>query len=30
VDTGLRWYQRPVTLGVIVLALTLGLNLLFW
>jgi SSS family solute:Na+ symporter len=24
------WYKRPVTLGVIVLAATLGLNLIFW
>jgi SSS family solute:Na+ symporter len=26
----LRWYQRPATLGVIVLAMTLVLNIIFW
>ena len=29
-DGGLPWYQRPVTLGVVVLGLTLVLNILFW
>jgi SSS family solute:Na+ symporter len=29
-DEGLAWYQRPATLGLIVLALTLVLNLIFW
>lgn len=29
-DEGAAWYQRPATLGLIVLALTLVLNLLFW
>jgi SSS family solute:Na+ symporter len=29
-DARLAWIKRPATLGVIVLVLTLGLNLLFW
>jgi SSS family solute:Na+ symporter len=29
VDTALRWYQRPATLAVVVLAMTLALNMLF-
>ncbi|ATC63559.1 Na+/galactose cotransporter [Nibricoccus aquaticus] len=29
-DDGAAWYARPVTLGVIVLACTLVLNVLFW
>ncbi|MEO6005337.1 MAG: hypothetical protein ABIZ04_19075 [Opitutus sp.] len=24
------WYMRPVTLGVVVMAMTIGLNLIFW
>jgi SSS family solute:Na+ symporter len=30
VDTGHVWYKRPVALGVVVLALTACLNILFW
>ncbi len=30
VDGGLAWYQRPATLGVVVLGLTLVLNIIFW
>jgi hypothetical protein len=26
----LNWYQRPATLGVIVLLMTLVLNIIFW
>jgi SSS family solute:Na+ symporter len=29
-DDGGAWYVQPVTLGVIVLVLTAGLNFLFW
>jgi SSS family solute:Na+ symporter len=29
-DEGGAWYTRPATLGIIVLVLTAGLNLLFW
>jgi SSS family solute:Na+ symporter len=29
-DHGLPWYKQPATLGVIVLALTVVLNLIFW
>ena len=29
-DAGLAWYQRPATLGVVVLGLTLVLNIIFW
>ena len=29
-DAHLAWYQRPATLGVIVLGLTLVLNVIFW
>ena len=29
-DEGGAWYMRPATLGIIVLVLTAGLNLLFW
>jgi SSS family solute:Na+ symporter len=29
-DHDLTWYQRPATLGVVVLCLTLVLNLIFW
>jgi SSS family solute:Na+ symporter len=29
-DAGLTWYQRPMTLGVLVLGLTLVLNIIFW
>jgi hypothetical protein len=29
-DDGGAWYAQPVTLGAIVLVLTLGLNFLFW
>jgi SSS family solute:Na+ symporter len=29
-DHGLPWYQRPASLGVVVLALTLVLNVIFW
>jgi len=29
-DTTARWYARPVTLGVIVLAVTVVLNVIFW
>jgi solute:Na+ symporter, SSS family len=29
-DEGGAWYTRPMTLGGVVLVLTLGLNLLFW
>jgi SSS family solute:Na+ symporter len=29
-DEGLAWYQRPATLGVVVLTLTLALNVIFW
>jgi SSS family solute:Na+ symporter len=29
-DEHLSWYQRPATLGVVVLALTLVLNIIFW
>jgi len=29
-DHELHWYKRPATLGVVVLALTLLLNILFW
>jgi SSS family solute:Na+ symporter len=29
-DQGLAWYQRPATLGVVVLGLTLVLNIIFW
>ena len=29
-DHGLTWYQRPATLGAVVLGLTLVLNILFW
>ena len=29
-DEGAPWYSRPVTLGVIVLAATLVLNIIFW
>jgi SSS family solute:Na+ symporter len=30
VDNHVPWYSRPATLGMIVLAAALGLNLLFW
>ena len=29
-DTQSQWYMRPATLGIVVLASTLVLNLLFW
>jgi SSS family solute:Na+ symporter len=29
-DGHLAWYQRPATLGVVVLGLTLVLNIIFW
>jgi SSS family solute:Na+ symporter len=29
-DAGLAWYKRPAVLGVIVLAMTLVLNIIFW
>ena len=29
-DAGMPWHKRPATLGVIVLALTLVLNIMFW
>ena len=29
-DEHLPWYKRPATLGVVVLALTLVLNIIFW
>ena len=29
-DAHLAWYQRPATLGVVVLGLTLLLNIIFW
>ena len=29
-DSGLAWYRRPGTLGVVVLGLTLVLNIIFW
>jgi solute:Na+ symporter, SSS family len=29
-EGGLQWYQKPATLALIVLALLLGLNLIFW
>ena len=29
-DEGEPWYRRPMTLGVVVLALTLVLNIIFW
>jgi len=29
-DAGLTWYQRPATLGLAVLGLTLVLNIIFW
>ena len=29
-DAGLAWYRRPLVLGLIVLALTIGLNFYFW
>jgi SSS family solute:Na+ symporter len=29
-DEHLPWYQRPATLGVIVLLMTLVLNIVFW
>ncbi|MBE3134327.1 MAG: sodium:solute symporter family protein [Acidobacteria bacterium] len=29
-EEGLAWYRRPLLLGVIVLALTIGLNVCFW
>jgi SSS family solute:Na+ symporter len=29
-EGGLKWYQRPATLAVIVLVLLAGLNLIFW
>ena len=29
-DAGLAWYQRPATLGVVILGLTLVLNIIFW
>jgi SSS family solute:Na+ symporter len=29
-DAGLTWYQRPGTLGLVVLGMTLVLNLIFW
>jgi SSS family solute:Na+ symporter len=29
-DAGLTWWQRPATLGVVILGLTLVLNILFW
>lgn len=29
-DAGLTWYQRPGTLGVVILGLTLVLNIIFW
>jgi len=29
-DSGLLWYQRPATLGAVVLGLTLVLNIIFW
>jgi SSS family solute:Na+ symporter len=29
-DAGLTWYQRPATLGVVILGLTLVLNIIFW
>ncbi len=30
IDAGLAWYQRPATLGLVVLGLTLVLNIIFW
>jgi SSS family solute:Na+ symporter len=30
VDTHLAWYARPATLGILALALTLALNIIFW
>ena len=29
-DAGMPWHKRPATLGIIVLALTLVLNIMFW
>jgi solute:Na+ symporter, SSS family len=29
-EGGLKWYQKPATLAVIVLVLLVGLNLIFW
>jgi len=29
-DAGLAWYQKPATLGLLILAAVAGLNLLFW
>jgi solute:Na+ symporter, SSS family len=29
-ESGLKWYQKPGTLALIVLALLVGLNLVFW
>jgi SSS family solute:Na+ symporter len=29
-DEGLRWYQQPVTLGIIVLIAAIVLNIIFW
>ena len=29
-EEGLAWYRRPLLLGIIVLALTVGLNVYFW
>jgi hypothetical protein len=29
-DGHLAWYQRPATLGLVVLGLTLVLNIIFW
>ena len=29
-DATARWYARPVTLGIIVLAVTVALNVIFW
>jgi SSS family solute:Na+ symporter len=29
-DRGLAWFRRPLVLGIIVLALTIGLNVYFW
>lgn len=29
-ETSCRWYRKPATLGIIILAITLGLNIIFW
>ena len=29
-DDARTWYQRPVTLGVIVLVMAVALNIIFW